>query len=510
LDNLTTGSYNTILGGSLGSSIGNVSNNIILADGQGNIRFQWDGTNVKLNGNNAITQSGTITTNYLPKFTGTSTIGNSLVYDNGTNILIGKTTSTGGLVQISNGTNMYNFDYDASGPYFTTVNNANTVYKRFTLDASELYFNITASTKMVLTNSGNLGLGVTPSAWGNNLFAFQTQGGAVWSFSSAYMDIWQNSYYNGTSSIYQTTAAASFYRQSAGNHEWNIAPSGTAGATISWTQAMTLDASGRLGIGTSSPSNKLDILSAVSATPITNGVIRIVGTGTNPATGAGGGILLAQQNSAGSYINYASITGRRVNNAANDIVDLDFNTGSPSDAVPLATRMTITGNAGNVGIGTTSPSQKLDVNGKIRATDDLILAQTNPVIAYDNGTTGALRFASDGGNTERMRITSGGNVGIGTSSPNSYTGFTNLQVNGSSNGLVQVTGSSATTGSFYGGGGFVYVGSTSAHPFVLFTADVERIRLKSNGVINFSNVPSSSAGLSSGDIYKSAGVLMIV
>jgi hypothetical protein len=173
---------------------------------------------------------------------------------------------------------------------------------------------------------------------------------------------------------------------------------------------------GNVGIGTSSPSNKLDILSAVSATPITNGVIRIVGTGTNPATGAGGGILLAQQNSAGSYINYASITGRRVNNAANDIVDLDFNTGSPSDAVPLATRMTITGNAGNVGIGTTSPSQKLDVNGKIRATDDLILAQTNPVIAYDNGTTGALRFASDGGNTERMRITSGGEVCINRTS----------------------------------------------------------------------------------------------
>jgi hypothetical protein len=34
--------------------------------------------------------------------------------------------------------------------------------------------------------------------------------------------------------------------------------------------------------------------------------------------------------------------------------------------------------------------------------------------------------------------------------------------------------------------------------------------IKSTGVINFSNVPTSSSGLSSGDIYKSAGVLMIV
>jgi hypothetical protein len=35
--------------------------------------------------------------------------------------------------------------------------------------------------------------------------------------------------------------------------------------------------------------------------------------------------------------------------------------------------------------------------------------------------------------------------------------------------------------------------------------------IKSNGIINLSNVPSSSAGLSSGDVYKTvAGVLMIV
>ena len=65
------------------------------------------------------------------------------------------------------------------------------------------------------------------------------------------MDIWQNSYYNGTCSIYTTTAAASFYRQAAGSHEWNIAPSGTAGCTITWTNGMTLTNAGNVGIGTS-------------------------------------------------------------------------------------------------------------------------------------------------------------------------------------------------------------------------------------------------------------------
>ncbi len=73
---------------------------------------------------------------------------------------------------------------------------------------------------------------------------------------------------------------------------------------------------------------------------------------------------------------------------------------------------------GNVGIGTSNPAQKLDVVGKMKISDDIILAQTNGRIDYDNGvSSGALRFFSTSGNTERMRIASSGNVGIGTTSP---------------------------------------------------------------------------------------------
>jgi hypothetical protein len=73
---------------------------------------------------------------------------------------------------------------------------------------------------------------------------------------------------------------------------------------------------------------------------------------------------------------------------------------------------------GNVGIGTSNPAQKLDVVGKMKISDDIILAQTNGRLDYDNGnSSGALRFHSTSGNTERMRITSAGNVGIGTTAP---------------------------------------------------------------------------------------------
>ena len=89
-------------------------------------------------------------------------------------------------------------------------------------------------------------------------------------------------------------------------------------------------------------------------------------------------------------------------------------------------------NGTNVGIGTTSPAQKLDVVGKMKISDDIILAQTNGRIDYDNGvSTGALRFWSTNGAAERMRITSSGNLGIGTTSPQNK-----LHVRGTSTGTL--------------------------------------------------------------------------
>ena len=99
---------------------------------------------------------------------------------------------------------------------------------------------------------------------------------------------------------------------------------------------------------------------------------------------------------------------------------------------------TLTGRSGKVGVNQTNPAQALDVTGKIRVTDDIIVAQQNGRIDYDNGfTTGALRFWSTSGNTERMRIEAGGNVGIGTTSPS-----TKLEVNGT----FKATGDSSIDG----------------------------------------------------------------
>ena len=99
--------------------------------------------------------------------------------------------------------------------------------------------------------SGNLGLGVTPSAWDSTYKVYETQGNAFFAGYSGQLQIGQNAYYNG-GWLYKTTAVASKYYQVSGTHVWQTAPSGTAGNAITFTQAMALDASGNLLVGRTS------------------------------------------------------------------------------------------------------------------------------------------------------------------------------------------------------------------------------------------------------------------
>ena len=58
---ITTGNYNTIIGSQITAQPSSTSNNIILADGQGNIKYRWDGTQNNIYGNLAITGSLVVT-----------------------------------------------------------------------------------------------------------------------------------------------------------------------------------------------------------------------------------------------------------------------------------------------------------------------------------------------------------------------------------------------------------------------------------------------------------------
>jgi len=117
-----------------------------------------------------------------------------------------------------------------------------------------------------LDSSGNLGLGVTPSAWTGTFRALQVGSRSAFYQDSGSATALANNIYNDGSNRYIASAASSIYLQGSGAHQWFTAPSGTAGNAISFTQAMMLDASGRLVVGATSTAAKFQVSGASANT----------------------------------------------------------------------------------------------------------------------------------------------------------------------------------------------------------------------------------------------------
>jgi hypothetical protein len=138
-------------------------------------------------------------------------------------------------------------------------------------------------------SAGNLGLGVTPSAWSTGFGIKALQVGPMGALvgSSSNTNLAHNNYFDGTNVRYINSSPASYYLQAdTGAHSWYNAPSGTAGNAISFTQAMTLDASGNLGVGTTSPAARLDVAGSI-ALSAGNAQGRIRRTTVNGSFGVG-------------------------------------------------------------------------------------------------------------------------------------------------------------------------------------------------------------------------------
>jgi hypothetical protein len=316
---------------------------------------------------------------------------------------------------------------------------------------------------MELDANGNLGLGVTPSAW-SFLTALQVKnasiGGVV---DNAYFSA--NCYFDGTNWRYIATNEANRIEMQNGNFEFYQAPSGTAGNTITFTQAMTLHASGNLSLGNTDNTYLFDIQKNGGNASV---VQRIRNTGTNTNDDA----LL-----------YFNTQGNRDFSIGLDRSTGTFNFTGAAANVGSTIHMAIDAISGNVGIGTTSPEALLHVNKSTAGGEGGYIYIDNPADSTLNNSVG-IRFgssagasfagvatgeiknlltnASDGASAltfetwngasvgERMRITSAGNVEVGNASRAAATSITIIN-DANSNGAV--FGYARNAGQFLSGAG---------------------------------------------------------
>ena len=164
--------------------------------------------------------------------------------------------SSGVLVLQTNGTTALTIDTSQNVTFAGTVSFATGSFTNLsytgTLTGGTGVVNL-GSGQFYKDASGNVGIGVTPSAWStsNNTKALQvsTLTSVYQAFSGS--NFASNTFYNGSNDVYITTAFAGKFSFDAnvGNFAWSSAASGTAGTTATFTERMRIDSSGNLIVG---------------------------------------------------------------------------------------------------------------------------------------------------------------------------------------------------------------------------------------------------------------------
>jgi hypothetical protein len=320
----------------------------------------------------------------------------------------------------------------------------------------------TGSEKMRITSGGNVLVGTTSDV-GSKLYVdgtIRTSGALVSGGLLEFTGAWSASPYNPSSWIRAASGVGLFLVNNSIS-KW-AGFNATSDFIVNSGDIYVSSSSGNVGIGTSSPSAKLEVIGV------------------------------------GSFNNAAS-SRKWLLDATNGVIQHNYN-GTVETQIGFNGGTTFFLGQ-NVGIGTTSPLSKVHIedsspiltikgvgNGEfgLKITDG---SANTGGITY-NSNTGEQRIIGGqsyvfqtihSGGSERMRITSGGNVGIGTTSPAAL-----LHINGSGNTFTRYTNTSNSghyidIGANGAGESFVY--GYGAYPLLFGTNGSERMRITSGGEV---------------------------
>jgi Chaperone of endosialidase len=394
--------------------------------------------------------TGTGTTNYVTKWTSNSAVGNSLIFDNGTNVGIGtdiplailSSANTGALTLNSNDGNHTGF-----GLYIQAPSTTNTISSAIGFGVAARKLAAIAMQSYADADQVGLNFYVQPSASGSA--AFLTEAMRITSVGNVLIGTTTDSGFKldvvGTGRFNGSVTANNAVFNGVSTINLKVQNAGTANTSVLIQSYGSEVAGENASILFKSASNNTD-------TTYAKGLVSFVNNGT----GAGrGSLIFALNNSASSTQVSASDAKLTIDStgAATFSSSVTATAFIPSGAtVPtngmylsaantlnFATasteRIRIT-STGNVGIGTTSPSSKLQIQGTgsgawltINRTDTgsniVDFTQSGTRLGYlgyigndlviNNAATSNIQFNTAG--SERIRITSTGNVGIGTASP---------------------------------------------------------------------------------------------